>query len=150
GETDETDWRALGLAYAAPYLLASGLFFTSAVLVAARKSGAFAAFLAAGLVGFPTLFAFEFSADWWRAPSVLEAGAATAAALTLLLGWAVWDLRRRPKRAIAAVSPTIRSDSPAVEQPPRSRSATPPSAAVLRQRAHYAAEGRKMMARRWR
>lgn len=164
---DAVDWRALGIAYGAPYLLAALCFYCSAVMISGRRGGGVLWYVMGLCAGFPTVYLVSFENGWWQDPSIAEGAVAGAAIGAVLLLSAVYELRKRaPVRVIqpeavapAAVAPDL---APAAPVPPpqpepsvaiiRPR-ATPPKpvfvpAAIARQRASFAAHGRRMNAKR--
>lgn len=149
------DWRELGIAYGAPYFLAALCFYAAALSLGNKQKAARLWYFMGAVAGFPCVFLVDFEAGWWRDPSAGEGAVAGAAAGAVLLGIAVWELCRSPKPAkpqaqnVAPdpqiiVSPEPEADT---ERKLRRRYRKPVPAAILRQRAHFAAEGRKMMAR---
>ena len=152
------EWRRIGIAYGAPYFLAGLCFYASSTMLAQRRHGSVAWYIMGCAAGFPCVFFMKFSPLWWRNPSPVEGAVAGGALAALLLGIAVWDLRKRPTREAemeAHPSPTpkrIEREAPETDLPPQ-KPAKPTihrlvPAAIAMQRAHFAAEGRKMMARR--
>ena len=86
-----------------------------------------------------------------------EGAVAGAAAGAILLGIAVWELCRKPKPQPAPhVVKTegepqvvyVQAPEPEPKKKPVRKYRTPVPAAIARQRAHFAAEGQRMMARR--
>lgn len=156
---DRINWRELGIVYGAPYFLAGLCLYASAMMVSKKRPGAMTWYVFGCTAGFPCVFLADFDAGWWRDPSAAE-GAVTGAALTaILLGIAVWNLR--VKRADTAagdvaapsqpqpISPTPIITPPETKparQKPRYRKPVP--AAIARQRAQFAADGRRMLAKR--
>ena len=149
------DWRELGIAYGAPYFLAALCFYAAALSLGNRQKAARLWYFMGAIAGFPCVFLVDFEAGWWRDPSAGEGAVAGAAAGAILLGIAVWELCRSPKppqRPSATAEPETQLVVTPEPQPdpkgkPRMRHRKPLPAAILRQRAHFAAEGRKMMAR---
>lgn len=149
------DWRELGIAYGAPYFLAALCFYASALSLGNKQKAARVWYMMGAIAGFPCVFLVDFEAGWWRDPSVGEGAIAGAAAGALLLAIAVWELCRTPKpkqpkivkTAADVPAQTIAPEPTEVRKQPNIRHARPVPAAVARQRAHFAAEGRKMMAR---
>lgn len=148
------DWRELGIAYGAPYFLAALCLYASALSLGKKKRSAMIWYLMGCVAGFPCVFLVDFETGWWRDPSVGEGAVAGAAAAAILLGIAVWQLIQKPKQPVleqapqdpAAQAPII--VNPAVEaQPTKPKRRKPVPAAIARQRAAWAAEGRKMLAR---
>ena len=160
---DAVDWRALGIAYGAPYLLAALCFYCSAAMISGRRPGGVLWYVMGLCAGFPTVYLVSFEEGWWQDPSAAEGAVAGAAIGGLLLLSAVYELRRRPPVRVAAVADTAQPE-PAAATPPPPPAPTPevaiirprPSppkpvfvpAAIARQRASFAAHGRRMNAKR--
>jgi len=150
------DWRELGIVYGAPYFLAALCFYAAALSLGNKQRAARIWYFMGAIAGFPCVFLVDFEPGWWRDPSSGEGAVAGAAAGALLLGIAVWELCRTRQPAEATVAdPTPDSRlaempavQPATKSKPKPRYRTPVPAAIARQRAHFAAEGRKMRARR--
>lgn len=148
------DWRELGIAYGAPYFLAALCFYAAALSLGNRQKAARLWYFLGAVAGFPCVFLVDFETGWWRDPSAGEGAVAGAAAGALLLGIAVLELCRTPKsKAEAAPEPVTEEQivvTAATAEPaskPRKQYHRPVPAAIARQRAHFAAEGRKMRAR---
>lgn len=153
------NWRQLGVTYGAPYFLAALSFHFSGLATYNRRHGAFTWFLFGCAAGFPVAFFVDFEPGWWRAPSIGELSLLNAAALSVLLAWAIWDLRQRERMASEQVEsePIFRPvsilgdvnlEEELEEQSiPRPRRRGPVPAAILRQRQLFAEHGRKQMAR---
>ena len=149
------DWRQLGIAYGAPYFLAALCLYASALRLGNKQRAAKLWYFMGVIAGFPCVFLVDFEPGWWRDPSTGEGAVAGAAAGAVLLGIAVWELCRKSKARpdIEAVDPALQQvvivqaaeTSPAPKQKRHYRRPMP--AASARQRAHFAAEGRKMAAR---
>lgn len=163
GGLDTVDWRALGIAYGAPYLLAALCFYCSAAMISGRRPGAVLWYVLGLCAGFPTIYLVSFEEGWWQDPSAAEGAVAGAAMGGLLLLSAVCELRRRaPVRVAARVDtaqPEPIADTPSFPSSPtpevaiiRPRPVTPRPAfvpaAIARQRASFAAHGRRVNARR--
>lgn len=161
---EDVNWRELGILYGAPYFLAALCFYASAVMVSARRHGSLTWFLMGCAAGFPCAFMVDFEPGWWSNPSAGEGAVAGAGVAAVLLAMAVLELRRRKPTATAAAEASGRLVSrdtgeeyvivPAtpitapVAAKPTVRRIGPMSPAIARQRAHFAAEGAKMAARR--
>jgi hypothetical protein len=160
---DAVDWRALGIAYGAPYLLAALCFYCSAAMISGRRPGGVLWYVMGLCAGFPTVYLVSFEEGWWQDPSAAEGAVAGAAIGGLLLLSAVYELRRRPRVRVAAVADTAQPEPAATAPPPPSAPTpevaiihprpSPPKpvfvpAAIARQRASFAAHGRRMKARR--
>lgn len=152
------DWRAIGLFYGAPYFIASLCLYAAAVLVARRSHGAFGWYVTGCLAGFPCAYLVDFEPGWWRDPGIGEGAVAGAGVIALLLAVAVWDLRRRrPKRVPAALSAAVPDEAapvpvqvaaPAPSPKPKRRPAGGPfPAAIAANRARFARDGARMLAR---
>ncbi len=150
---ENIDWRQIGIVYGAPYFLAALCLYASAISLNKRRKGAMAWYLMGCIAGFPCVFLVDFEAGWWRDPSIGEGGVAGAAAAAILLAIAVWNLRRRRRKLVKAVQPqpaaaeAIIAPPPVEPKPKRTRVYRPVPAAIARQRAHFAAEGRRMLER---
>lgn len=158
------DWRELGVIYGAPYFLAALCFYAAAVMVSSKRKGGLTWFTLGCASGFPAAFMVDFESGWWLDPSVGEGAVAGAGLAAILIGVAVWELRPRAEKTPAeATAPenlvTLASGEvfqlvpahqnlPAPKPTKRFHPTGPPSAAIARQRAHFAREGAKMMARR--
>ena len=149
------DWRQLGIVYGAPYFLAALCFYAAALSLGNRQKAARLWYFMGAVAGFPCVFLVDFEPGWWRDPSAGEGIVAGAAAGAVLLAIAVWELCRspKPKQAAPEEVPTgaqvVVLTQPTEPQgtQPKKRTHRPVPAAIARQRAHFAAEGRKMMAR---
>lgn len=158
------NWRQLGLFYGGLYLFAAMCFYACSTLIQRKKRGALTAFTIGLVAGFPFLALFDFSANWWQAPTLFE---------QITIGAAIFSLFLMP--AIRAVTPHNRSKgkykkqpatraSEAFDQPPPTithklrapkpaqakRRRKPVPAAIARQRQSFAAHGRRALARRMR
>lgn len=159
---ESVDWRQLGIAHGGPYLLAALCFYCSAAMIAARRPGGVLWYLMGVVAGIPCLYLVTFEPGWWHDPSAAEGAIAGACVGALLLMFAVWELRLRrarpPAEAVAEDAPLVLSQPVLVSEPlPDARKRPVPSkptrpafvpAAIARQRASFAAHGRKMNARR--
>ena len=149
------DWRQLGIVYGAPYFLAALCFYAAALSLGNKQKAARMWYFMGAIAGFPCVFLVDFEAGWWRDPSAGEGVVAGAAAGAVLLGIAVWELCRSPKPVMTAPAEAPQDAQVIVmaqalaeaQSKPKRQYKKPVSAAVARQRAHFAAEGRKMMAR---
>ena len=144
------DWRELGIIYGAPYFLAALSLYAAALSVGQRARGSVLWYVMGCTAGFPCVFLVDFEVGWWRDPSVGEGAVAGAAAGAVLLGIAVWLLRQGQKPKVKKVKEEA-VEAPAKIAPivrPKKPMRRPVAPAIARQRAHFAAEGRKMMARR--
>lgn len=146
---DHIDWRRVGIAHGAPYLLAAFCLYASALSLTKRRRGTLIWYSMGVIAGFPCVFLVEFQAGWWQNPSAGQGAIFGAAAGAVLLGMAVWLLRRRVPQAV-----TESPDAASVEQGERPKPKkkkrpvyrpVPPAVALQRQR--FAAEGRAMLER---
>lgn len=155
----EVNWRQLGVTYGAPYFLAALCFHFSALATSNRRHGSFTWFLLGCVAGYPVAFFVDFEPGWWQDPSLGELGLMNAAALSVLLAWAIWDLRQRKHEPMVAAAQVPDEEPVAVEEfheieddaapepAPRPRRRGPIPAAIARQRALFAEHGRKQWAR---
>jgi len=156
------DWRQLGVAYGGPYLLTAICFYFSASLIIARKRGGVMWFTLACAIGFPCAFIIDFEPGWMAAPSAGEIAVCFAGSMAAVMALAVWDLRIRRAPQAAATGeatpqepeldnviplPVAVKPEPEPEQK-RRRPPGPVPAAIARQRAMFAAQGRRDLARR--
>jgi hypothetical protein len=160
---DAVDWREIGIAYGAPYLLAALCFYCSAVMISGRRGGGVLWYVMGLCAGFPTVYLVSFENGWWQDPSIAEGAVAGAAIGAVLLLSAVYELRKRAPVRLArpeAVAPAAVAPEPIPGTPLPEPAvaiirphATPPKpvfvpAAIARQRASFAAHGRRMNAKR--
>lgn len=151
------DWRRIGITYGGPYFLAALALYASAIATSNRRKGAVLWYISGVTAGFPAVFLVEFEPLWWQNPSIGEGLVAGAGASAVLLGAAVWSLRRRHpvRRQFPIQSPTDTLEAPdqslgPSKQPPTSppkKLRRPVSPAIAFQRAKFAEEGRRMLAR---
>lgn len=149
------DWRQIGILYGAPYFLAALCLYAAALSLGNKKRSARIWYAMGVVAGFPCVFLVDFEPGWWTNPSTGEGAVAGAAAGAVLLGIAVWELCRKPKRAAEPVLVEqngqqvvyVQAAPPEPKQKQVRKYRTPVPAAIARQRAHFAAEGRRMMAR---
>ena len=150
------DWRELGIVYGAPYFLAALCFYAAALSLGIKLRSAGLWYVMGVVAGFPCVFLVDFEPGWWQDPSAGEGAVAGAAAGAILLGIAVWELCRKRAQPPAPPIETQAGQQviyvqapadPAQKAEPKIRYRRPVPAAIARQRAHFAAEGRKMRAR---
>jgi hypothetical protein len=161
GGVSNADWRELGIAHGAPYLLASLCFYAASVMISARREGSIAWYIFGCAAGFPVAYLVSFETNWWANPSAAEGAVAGAGVAAILLGIAIWDLRKRPAQQTkvsesslpvlqlvpqSAPEPQIQPVAPTIMR----RKPVMVPAAIARQRASFAAYGRKMNAKRTR
>lgn len=149
------DWRELGIAYGAPYFLAALCLYASALSLGNKQRAARLWYFMGVTAGFPCVFLVDFEPGWWQDPSTGEGAVAGAAAGAVLLGIAVWELCRAPKRKPTPepeeLAPQqvviVQAQDPQPAAKTKRQYRRPIPAAIARQRAHFAAEGRKLAAR---
>lgn len=154
------DWRALGIVYGAPYFLAALCLYAAALSLGNKQKSARLWYVMGVVAGFPCVFLVDFEPGWWQNPSSAEGAVAGAAAGAVLLGIAVWELCRAPKPTKPVSDVTVPNDqvqqvvivqAADLEQASKAKAKRavrrPVPAAIARQRAHFAAEGRKMALR---
>lgn len=157
---EAVDWRALGIAYGAPYLLAALCFYASAAMIAGRRPGGVLWYIMGLAAGFPTVYLVRFSDGWWNNPTPAEGAVAGAGIGALLLLSAVYELRKRkhvrvplaepapaPAAQAVAVAPAPEPQAEPVRKRPAAPKPTFVPAAIARQRASFAAHGRRMHAK---
>lgn len=152
----DINWRELGIIYGAPYFLAALCLYAAALSLGNRQRAARVWYTMGVIAGFPCVFLVDFEPGWWQDPSAGEGAVAGAAAGAVLLGIAVWELCRKPKPVAAQPKPVgedapqvvyVQAPLPETEVKQKRTHRKPVPAAIARQRAHFAAEGRRMMAR---
>lgn len=150
------DWRELGIVYGAPYFLAALCLYAAALSLGNKQRAARLWYFMGVIAGFPCVFLVDFEPGWWQNPSAGEGAVAGAAAGAVLLGIAVWELCRKRAPSRETVAETSDGQQVIYVQAPMEPAQTaerqvrhrrPVPAAIARQRAHFAAEGRKMRAR---
>lgn len=159
-EAASINWRELGIIYGAPYFVAAVCLYASAMLLSKKRSGAMVWYLLGCAAGFPCVFLVDFEAGWWRDPSAGEGAIVGAAVTAVLLAIAVWNLRKR--RAVEQMPVTAEQTATAQQalivteaiaakpKPAKRKHRGPMPAAIARQRAQFAADGRKMLAKQQR
>lgn len=155
----QVDWRELGIAHGAPYMLAALCFYAAGAMVAKRRKGGILWYIMGLVAGFPIIFLATFERNWWQNPSPAEGAISGAACGALLLLIAVWELRfRKPKPQAPVQTEQDLSAQAALQQEQilalkalaeqnTPRKSKPVPAAIARQRASFAYHGRKMKSR---
>lgn len=147
------DWRQIGILYGAPYFLAALCLYAAAMCVNERKKGSLIWYAMGCISGFPCVFLVDFETGWWRDPSAGEGAVVGAAGGALLLAIAVWNLRKRYRKPVQQHADTHTQPAPVLiapveaPKPVKKRVYRPVPPAIARQRAHFAAEGRRMRER---
>lgn len=167
---DGINWRELGIVYGAPYFLASLCYYAASVSIACKRPGSVLWYGMGMVASFPVFYLVDFEEGWWRDPSGPEGMVAGGVMIILLLGLAVLQLRLQKVRPSDLVGDAEEAEdggvtltreqfdalmarnepAPKAEEiaRPAPRRRGPVPAAIARQRAHFAAEGRRMRARR--
>lgn len=164
---DNINWRELGFAYGAPYFLAALCFYASSICVSARRKGSIVWYAMGAIAATPSFYLVDFEPGWWRDPSGPEGMVAGGTVMVILLAIAVLLLRRRKalpevleeaedgagvqlshEQFEALIARAEAKSTPAEPAPAKPRHRRPVPAAIARQRAQWAAEGRRMRARR--
>lgn len=160
------NWRELGLTYGLIYLIAAFLFYSSSSLIARSGRGSVMCYLFGAGIGFPPFLLFDFESGWWQNPDGFEQCVLFVAVFTLILFSSVLDLsqkahakrRAEPKtganpalvlnKVITPVMATPAPDQTVQAKPaPRPVRRRPVPAAIARQRASFAAYGKRARAR---
>jgi hypothetical protein len=157
-----TDWRLMGLAHGAAWLLAALCYYASAQTLSGARKGAFVWFCFALVASVPCLLLHQWPPHWWQDVPAIEGAMVGGAVGAVLLFFAVSAYRdAAPETApetedeaaaeiqrletelasAAALSPALVT---APEKPKRPKAKRPmrPGPAILRQRAHFARMGR--------
>lgn len=142
------NWRELGLTHGGLYLFASISFYAASAMIATARRSGIAWYIFGCLAGFPIALFVSFEPGWWANPSAAEGAVAGAGVAAILLGWAIWLLRYRDRPLIL----TQPVGQPAIIRPKTQKKKVvrtgPVPAAVARQRASFAAHGRKAREKR--
>jgi len=153
------NWRELGLTYGVIYLAAAFFFYSASTLIGRSGRGSVICYLLGAGIGFPPFLLFDFESGWWQNPDAFEQIILFAAVFTVILFGAVLELSQtRKKKASIKTMPEIVLDKPVIPvvAPAIVPTATvavkakrrqPVPAAILRQRASFAAHGRRARAR---
>lgn len=166
---ENVNWRELGFVYGAPYFLGSLCFYAAAASLARRQGSLLWYGMGCAAVS-PSLLMLHFSGPWWLDPSGLQGILVGGTIILALLGFAVFLLdgeRAGGPRIVAAEAENghqgVHLSSEQFEQLMAQRNAPqqsepdatvrrrgPVPAAIARQRAQFAADGRRMLARQGR
>jgi multisubunit Na+/H+ antiporter MnhC subunit len=149
------DWRELGILFGAPYFIAAFCLYASAMMLNKTRRGAMTWYIFGCAAGFLCIFFVDFADGWWRDPSAGEGAIAGAAVTAVLLGLAIWNLRTRKTVSQEANAPEatpienapIIVATPTQPIPKKRKRRGPVPAAIARQRAQFAADGRRMLAK---
>ncbi|WP_084421161.1 hypothetical protein [Henriciella litoralis] len=163
---DNINWRQLGFAYGAPCFLAALCFYAASICVAHRRKGGVLWYIMACCAAWPSMFLVELQPGWLSHPNSGEGILAGAVIIIALLGAAVWALRDQPAASEEAEQDESggvhltreqfeelmarRDQTPELVEPAAPvirRRRGPVPAAIARQRAQFAMEGRRMLAR---
>ena len=160
------NWRELGLTYGVIYLAAAFFFYSASTLIGRSGRGSVACYVLGAGIGFPPFLLFDFEPGWWQNPDIFEQCVLFAAVFTLILFGAVWELSQtRKKTASPAVLPdtapeivldrivvpvAMTADTATVCSTGKGVRRKPVPAAIMRQRACFAAHGRRARARQMR
>lgn len=153
------NWRELGLTYGVMYLAAAFFFYSASTLIGRSGRGSVICYLLGAGIGFPPFLLFDFDSGWWQNPDAFEQTILFAAVFTLILFGAVLELsqtgnkktsiKKMPEmildKVVVPVNSPIAVPIEAAAVQPRRRQPIP--AAILRQRASFAAHGRRARAR---
>lgn len=151
-------WRELGLTYGLVYLLAAFFFYTSSTLIGRAGRGSVVCYSLGAILGFTPFLLFDFEAGWWKNPDGFEQFVLFSAVFTLILFSSVLELSRDKKSTIAhkagqasqgelvldqKVVPVVVTAQSPVASPQKPARRRPVPAAIARQRASFAAHGRR-------
>jgi len=160
------NWRELGLTYGVIYLVAAFFFYSASTLIGRSGRGSVVCYVLGAGIGFPPFLLFDFEPGWWQNPDTFEQCVLFAAVFTVILLGAVLELSQtRKKTAKPAVVPNtppeilldkivvpvaMTADMANVQPKAKPVRRQPVPAAILRQRACFAAYGRRARARQMR
>ena len=166
---ENVNWRELGFVYGAPYFLGSLCFYAAAASLARRQGSLLWYGMGCAAVS-PSLLMLHFSGPWWMDPSGLQGVLVGGALILVMLGLAALlleDEHNGGPRNVTADGESgqqgvhlsrqqfeqlmAQRNAPAKSEPaaPKRRRGPVP-AAIARQRAQFAADGRRMLARQGR
>lgn len=165
---EKMDWRELGLSFGLANLVAAFFFYSCATCVARRKAGSIIFYILGVGIGFVPLMVFNFEADWWQNPDTFQQIVLFSGVMTVFLFGALLELDRARKAArkeaarqakqsgmivdkvnvppavtVGAAPAQVQATAPAMKRVRRK----PVPAAIARQRASFAAHGRRAKAR---
>lgn len=157
------NWRELGIVTSAPYFFAAFCFYTSATLLRRYSRSAIVWFVLGAGIGFPPFILFDFAPGWWQNPDPFEQGVMFAGIVTFFLFGAVLDLCKYKRPVVSGVQNAEAPAEPVLldqivipvttvtqnteEMPRKKVQRRPVPAAIARQRASFAAHGRRALAR---
>jgi len=145
------NWRELGLTHGGLYLFASISFYAASAMIATARRSGIAWYIFGCMAGFPIALFVSFEPGWWLDPSAAEGAVAGAGVAAILLGWAIWLLRYRDLPLILTQPVGQPAFSrPKIKKRPKKKvvQTGPVPAAIARQRASFAAHGRKAREKR--
>ena len=165
-------WRELGLTYGLAYLIAAFFFYSASTLISRAGRGSVVCYILGAGIGFPPFLLFDFEPGWLQSPDTFEQIVLGAAVFTVILFSAVLELSGK-KRSInqesATPKPLILNQKITSAQatdpirvpaqvlplqstpaPMKQKGRKPVPAAIARQRACFAAHGRRARARQLR
>jgi len=170
GEIDGLlNWRELGLTHGFAYLITALCFYFSATLIGRKKRIAIVFYVAALGTGFLPLMLLDFEPGWWQTPTQFQQIVILAAVIAVFIASLIWELggvktdKAEQKKArleqgqilldqiIVPVNAVKPAKTKTVKKSARRggrRGPVPP--AIARQRASFAAHGRRAKARHMR
>jgi len=159
------NWRELGLTHGLAYLLTALCFYFSVTLIGRGKRSAIVFYLIAVGTGFLPLMLLDFEPGWWQTPTQFQQIIMLSAIIAVFLTSLIWELggsradKTQQKNAVSgegqivldqAIIPvnTVKPAPAKMVKKPVRRQPVPP--AIARQRASFAAHGRRAKARHMR
>ena len=162
---ESVNWRELGFVYGAPYFLGSLCFYAAAASLARRQGSLLWYGMGCAAVS-PSLLMLHFSGPWWMDPSGLQGILVGGAVILVMLGLAailLEDEHNDGPRIVTAdgeqgvhlsreqfAQLMAQRNAPEKQEAAPKRRRGPVPAAIARQRAQFAADGRRMLARQGR
>lgn len=160
------NWRELGLTHGLAYLVTALCFYCSSTLIGRGRRSAILFYVVALGTGFLPLMLFDFEPGWWQTPDTFQQIVILAASIAVFLFSFILELSGKksssPKRvadaepkAEPAMDPAMIPE-PAIAplplrvQPKKALRRRPVPAAIARQRASFAAHGRRAKRRNMR
>ncbi len=156
----QTDWRLIGLAHGAAWLLAAFCFYASAQTLSGKRPGAFIWYCFALVAAVPCLLLHEWPPMWWQTLPPLEGAMLGGAIGAVLLFFAVSAYRDPAQESVPQTADEVEAEIQRLEAelttaaalpepvtvaapaPKKKRRPIRPGPAILRQRASFAKYGR--------
>jgi len=156
------NWRELGLTYGLAYLVTALCFYFSSTLIGRGKRSAIVFYVIAIGTGFLPLMLLDFEPGWWQHPNRFEQIVMFAAIVAVFILSLIWELGGKKTDEAEHKRARVEQDQVLLDQiivpmnAPKPRKGAkvkgsvrkgPVPPAIARQRASFAAHGRRARAR---